>query len=232
MQLISVNVSLPKEVRYKGDIVTTGIFKEPVQGRIMLRKINLDGDGQADLENHGGPYRAVYVYSMENYDYWRRELRRNDFSFGQFGENFTVEGMLEDEIHLGDIFRVGGATVQVTQPRPPCFKLGLKMGMPQFPKKFLASGRVGFYLRVCEEGEVGAGDIIERIKMDPERMTVRAVSRLLFFDTDDVANAGKAVRIAALSPGWHQAFAARLSEAGVTIEPSQNRSAKKECCGP
>ncbi len=232
MKLISVNVSLPKEVRYKRDVVATGIFKEPVQGHVVLRKLNLDGDGQADLENHGGPYRAVYVYSIENYAHWKRELHRNDFTFGQFGENFTVEGMLEDEIHIGDIFRVGGATVQVTQPRPPCFKLGLKMGMPQFPKKFLASGRVGFYLRVCEEGEVGAGDVIERIKVDPEHMTVREINQLLFFDTNNIELVKKAVRIEALSPGWRQAFEERMAEAGVPIAYNHEKRKGQECCGP
>jgi MOSC domain-containing protein YiiM len=232
MKLLSVNVSLPQEVRYKNDVVTTGIFKEPVQGHIMLRRLNLDGDGQADLENHGGFYRAVYAYSIENYNYWKRELRRSDFSFGQFGENFTVEGMLEDEIHIGDVFRVGGAMVQVTQPRPPCFKLGIKMGMAQFPKRFLASSRVGFYLRVCEEGEVGAGDTFERIKVDSEQMSVREVNQLLFFDTDDIERAKKAVRIESLAPGWRKAFAERLSDAGVIVEYRHERSDKKECCGP
>src|SRR5919202_937209 len=169
MKLLSVNVSLPRKVPHGRKTVSTGIFKEPVAGRIMLRTLNLDGDGQADLVNHGGIYRAVYVYSIENYGYWQRELGRTDFSFGQFGENFTVEGMLEDDVYVGDVFRVGEALVEVTQPRPPCFKLGIKMGMAEFPKLFLASGRVGFYLRILEEGEVGAGDSFERIKSDPER---------------------------------------------------------------
>ncbi|MBD0253785.1 MAG: MOSC domain-containing protein, partial [Rubrobacter sp.] len=155
MKLLSVNVSPPKEVT-KGDrTVTTGIFKEPVDGRVMLRTLNLDGDGQADLVGHGGIYKAAYAYSVENYDYWKRELGRTDFPFGQFGENFTVEGMLEDEIHVGDVFRAGGALVEVTQPRVPCYKLGIKMGLRGFEKKFLASRRVGFYLRVLEEGDVG-----------------------------------------------------------------------------
>lgn len=134
MKLLSVNVSLPREVVRGGATVETGIFKEPVAGRVMLRNTNLDGDGQAGLTNHGGVHRAAYAYSIENYEYWRRELGRNDFVFGQFGENFTVEGMIEDDVNVGDLFRVGAATVEVSQPRPPCFKLGIKMGMPRFPK--------------------------------------------------------------------------------------------------
>jgi MOSC domain-containing protein YiiM len=194
--------------------VSTGIFKEPVRGRIMLRTLNLDGDGQADLVNHGGIHRAVYAYPIENYDYWRRELGRTDFTFGQFGENFTVEGMLEDSVCIGDVFRVGDALVEVSQPRPPCFKLGIKMGMPRFPKLFLGSGRVGFYLRVLEEGEVSAGDTFDLIESDPERMTVREMSHLLFFDLEDLEGAERALRIRALSPGWHDSFRERLIKAG------------------
>ena len=172
MKLLSVNVSLPRDVLHMKKTVSTGIFKESVVGRVMLRTLNLEGDGQADRENHGGLYKAVYAYSTEHYEHWKRELRRSDFTPGQFGENFTVQEMSEDDVHIGDVFRVGGALVQVTQPRAPCYKLGLRIGMPQFPKLFLASGRVGFYLRVLEEGEVGAGDVVERVKLDPERMTV------------------------------------------------------------
>src|SRR5215204_7170573 len=159
MKLLSVNVSPPAEVVHGGKTVTTGIFKEPVDGRVMLRTLNLDGDGQADLIGHGGIHKAAYAYSVENYEYWKRELGRTDFTFGQFGENFTVEGMLEDAVHIGDVFRVGDALVEVTQPRVPCYKLGLKMGLKGFEKKFLASCLVGFYLRVLEEGEVGVGDV-------------------------------------------------------------------------
>lgn len=202
MKLLSVNVSLPKEVSYNGTIITTGIFKEPVQGPVMLRTLNLDGDDQADRVAHGGIHKAVYVYSAENYAYWKRELDREDLLYGQFGENFTVEGMPDDMIHVGDIFRVGEALVEVTQPRVPCFKLGIKMGDPLFPKLFLVSERPGFYLRVLEEGEVGAGDVIERLKMGREQMTVREVHHLLFFDKRNVEAARRALRIPALSPGW------------------------------
>ncbi len=177
MRLLSVNVSLPSLVPYGRGMVSTGIFKVPVEDRVALRRLNLDGDGQADLVNHGGPHRAAYAYPVENYEYWARELDRADFAFGQFGENFTVEGMTEDDVHIGDVFRVGGALVEVSQPRPPCFKLGIKMGMPKFPKLFLASGRVGFYVRVLEEGEVGRGDVFERVVAHPERVTVRRDER-------------------------------------------------------
>ncbi|CAN5816842.1 hypothetical protein BH18ACT11_BH18ACT11_08070 [soil metagenome] len=217
MKLLSVNISPPKEVVHGRKTVTTGIFKAPVDGRIMLRKLNLDGDGQADLVGHGGIYKAAYAYSVENYDYWERELGRTDFAFGQFGENFTVERMLEDEIHVGDVFRVGGALVEVTQPRVPCYKLGIKMGLRGFEKKFLASGRVGFYLRVLEEGKVGAGDALHRVTTGPERMTVQEICHLLYFDPENLAGARKALGIRALSTGWRQSFEERLAKTGASI---------------
>jgi len=232
MKLLSVNVSLPKEVPYMDKRTTTGIFKEPVSGRVLLRSLNLDGDGQADLKGHGGIYKAVYAYSIENYDYWKRELGRTDFTPGQFGENFTVERMLDDAIYIGDEFRVGRALVEVTQPRVPCFKLGIKMGMPQFPKMFLASCRVGFYLRVLEEGEVGTGDVVERVKTDPERMSVREVCHLLYFDQKNLEGAQKALRIQALSSGWRGSFEERLTKAGIPIEHSEEPREGEKCCGP
>ena len=195
MRLLSVNVSYPMEVVHRRKTVSTGIFKEPVSGRVMLREFNLDGDGQADLVNHGGLHRAVYAYTVEHYDYWGRDLVRDDLSFGQFGENFTVEGMTEDDVHIGDVFRVGDALVEVSQPRPPCFKLGIKMGMSHFPKLFLASGRVGFYLRVLEEGEVGAGDGIERVRQRSRKI--------------DGARDEPPALLRSRGPGWRQAGAAR-----------------------
>ncbi len=213
MKLLSVNVSLPKEIDHRGKAVTTGIFKEPVDGRVMLRALNLDGDGQADLIGHGGKFRAVYVYSYDNYAYWKRELGRTDFTFGQFGENFTVDGMLDDAIHVGDVFRVGGALVEVTQPRVPCFKLAIRMGLEGFQNILLSSNRIGFYLRVLEEGEVGAGDVIERVKTDPQRMTVGEVNNLLYFDLGNLEDSRKALRIKALSPGWRGSFEDRLAKA-------------------
>jgi MOSC domain-containing protein YiiM len=189
--------------------------------------MNLDGDGQANLENHGGIYQAAYVYSVENYDHWRHELGRDDLAFGQFGENFTVEGMAEDHIHIGDVFRVGDALVEVAQPRTPCFKLGIKMGMPRFPKMFLASGRVGFYLRVLKEGEVGAGDTFERVEECPERISVRQISRLLFFKPENPERAKRALRIRALSPGWRSSFKDCLTKVGK----NQDDAAEKESSG-
>jgi MOSC domain-containing protein YiiM len=217
MKLLSVNVSRPREVAHRSETVTTGIFKEPAEGRVMLGTLNLDGDGQADLVGHGGIYKAAYAYSVENYEYWKRELRREDLAFGQFGENFTVEGMPEDEVHIGDVFRVGGALVEVTQPRVPCYKLALKMGLKGFEKRFLASCRVGFYLRVLEEGEVGAGDGVDRVRIDPERITVREMCHLLYFDPENLEGARKALRIRALSPGWRQSFEQRLAKTAAQI---------------
>jgi MOSC domain-containing protein YiiM len=204
---------MPQAQRYGRELVRTAGAKSPVPNA-LLRSLGFDGDGQADLVNHGGVHRAAYAYPVENYDHWRRELGRDDLSFGQFGENFTIEGMTEDDIHIGDVFRVGDALVEVSQPRPPCFKLGIKMAMPRFPKLFLASGRVGFYLRVLEEGEVGAGDEIERVRRDPERLTVRETSHLLFFEGEDLEGARRALRVPALSPGWRESFEERLVPAG------------------
>ncbi len=206
MKLLSVNVSLPREVPYKGKTVRTGIFKEAAQGRVKLGGLNLEGDGQADLVGHGGIYKAVHVYSIENYDYWKRELGRDDFSYGQFGENFTVEGMPDDKVNVGDVFRVGTALVEVTQPRVPCFKLAMKMERPDFLKFFMPSERVGFYFRVLEEGEVGAGDVVERVKIDPEQMTVREMFHSLYFAKQKLEGARKALRIPAMSPGWRSSF--------------------------
>jgi len=211
MKLISVNVSSPKVIQYKGETVTTGIFKEPVQGRVMLRELNLAGDGQADLTVHGGIHQAVYVYPFEHYDYWKQKLGREDLTYGQFGENFTVAGMIEDQVHIGDVFRIGNAMVQITQPRVPCYKLAIKMNLPKFPKLFMASGRTGFYLRVLQEGEVGAGDAIARIEIAPEKVTVQEVFHLAFRDHDDLDALNKALRVRGLSPGWHGMFAERLA---------------------
>jgi MOSC domain-containing protein YiiM len=211
MKVLSVNVSMPRGVAYRGRTVETGIFKEPVDGRVMLRSLNLDGDGQADLENHGGPYRAAYVYTYEHYEYWRATLGLTELSFGKFGENLTVTGMPEDEVHIGDVFGVGEAVVQVTQPRPPCYKLGIRIGRPTFPKHFLASGRVGFYLRVLKEGEVGAGDRIELMESHPEQMSVHEVVHLLYFDTENREAARRASNLEALTPRWREIFARRAA---------------------
>ena len=211
MKLLSVNVSQLTTVDYRGRSVATGIFKAPVAGRVMARRMTLEGDRQADLSVHGGADKAVYVYPSEHYMTWTQELGQNDLPMGQFGENLTVEGMLEETVHIGDTFRVGGALLQVTQPRVPCYKLGLKMGSARFPKTFLASYRTGYYMRVLEEGTVGAGDSIERIGTDPERMTIPQAVRLAFFEPDDVPALEKVLRIEALSQDWRTMFQEQLT---------------------
>jgi MOSC domain-containing protein YiiM len=176
--------------------------------------LNLEGDQQADLSVHGGPYQAVYVYPFEHYASWQRELGRDDFTFGQFGENFTVSGMLEKQVCIGDVFRVGSALFQVTQPRVPCFKLAAKMGSPEFPKLFMASARTGFYLRVMEEGDVGAGDLIVQENQNSFRMTVESVFRLAYFDWENVQKLKEALCLVSLSPNWQRMFEERLEELG------------------
>lgn len=213
MKLLSVNVSQPKEVSYNGERIKTGIFKEPVSGRTMMRHLNLDGDGQGDPTVHGGIHKAVYVYPIEHYDYWKQELGRNDLTYGKFGENLTVEGMLEDTVHIGDVFRIGEALVEVSQPRVPCFKLGIKMRDPQIVKPFLQSERVGFYVRVLEEGKVGAGDAIERTKVGEGQMTVKEIVHLRHFDNANATAADKAANLPALTPSWRDSFAEIVSKA-------------------
>ena len=216
MKLLSVNVSLPRPVDYQGRTVETGIFKSPVSGRVPVRRLNLDGDGQADLTGHGGVNRAVYAYPYEHYGHWAVELGRDDFSYGQFGENLTVEGLTEETVYIGDVIRIGTARLEVSQPRPPCFKLGLRMGQPTFPKAFLASGRVGFYLRVLEEGEIGAGDDIFREALGVGRMTVREISHLLHFDKGNREAAARAAELPALSQPWRESFAGLAGKPSTT----------------
>ncbi len=181
-RLLSVNLAVPRTFEYHGQTLPTGIFKEPAAGRVRLGELSLDGDIQADRRYHGGAEKAVYLYPSEHYPLWRKFLSRDDLSGGFFGENFTTEGLLEDTVHIGDIFRVGSAVVQVTNPRSPCFKLGLKVGSARFIKTFLESRRLGFYLRVLEEGDVGAGDPIGRIQTAPERVTVAEKIERVFFE--------------------------------------------------
>ncbi len=211
-KLLSVNVSLPKEIEYKGKVVTTGIFKEPVQGTVKVRTLNIDGDGQADLIGHGGEMRAVYVYSHANYRNWEKELGRNDFTMGQFGENFTVEGMLDNEIHIGDQFRIGTTLFEVSQPRVPCYKLAIKMKEESFYSRILKSGRLGFYFRVLEEGEVCAGDEIHTVKVDLQGLTISEVNDLMYFDKENYNGFREALKIRPLSPGWRLTFEDRLSK--------------------
>ena len=210
MRLLSVNIGLPRTFVHDGKTVATGIFKEPVAGRLKLHSLGVAGDSQSDLKVHGGIYKAVYSYPVEHYAYWSRELGRNDFTFGQFGENLTISGFTEDDVHIGDMFRIGTALLEVTQPRVPCFKLAFKMNAPDFINRFTASGRTGFYQRVLAEGEIGAGDTIERVKTDPRRVTVREMMRLMHIDREDFPMIEKAVGIPALTPGWREELKERL----------------------
>jgi MOSC domain-containing protein YiiM len=209
-RLLSVNVSLPRSVDHEGRTVLTGIFKEPVTGRVGVRRLNVQGDGQADLRVHGGPDKAVYAYDLSGYEYWRRELSR-DLPFGQFGENLTVEGMPETEVSIGDVLRVGTAVLQVTQPRSPCGKLVMKMGLPGFAKDFLRSERTGFYLRVLEEGEVGAGDAISVVREDPGRVRVMEMTGFLYGKPADEAGIRRALRIERLAGGLRGPLEERLT---------------------
>ena len=212
MKLLSVNVGQPRPVTHRGRTYMTSIFKQPVAGRVMLRRLNVDGDAQGNAVTHGGTHMAVYVYSADHYAHWAHELGRDDLSPGAFGENFTVEGMTEDRVRIGDRFRIGEALVAVTEPRTPCHKLAMRMGTEAFPKAFLASGRVGFYLRVLEEGEVGAGDGIAPVATDPESMTVREVVRVWAAGRKDPEGMRRALELPALSPSWRAVFAQRLGE--------------------
>lgn len=183
MRLVSLNTGLPREVAWRGINVTTGIFKQPVEGRVALRRLKLDGDRQADLTVHGGEYKAVYCHPFAHYDYWKRELPGQKLPMGVFGENFTVDGALEDSVHLGDQFSVGTAEVVVTQPRLPCYKLGVRFQSDDMVKRFLASRRTGFYFAVTREGEVGAGDEIKAIDRDPNAVPVSEITRLYIAQT-------------------------------------------------
>ena len=211
MTLISINVGLPREITHGGRAVTTGIFKAPVAGPVWLGRLNLMGDGQADLRVHGGADKAVYLYPFEHYAYWAGELGRSDFSHGQFGENFTTSGLIEDEILIGDVLRIGVARMQVTQPRSPCFKLGIRMGDENFPARFAAANRTGFYLRVLEEGMVTAGDAIERVEHTAGSMNVRDVFRLRHVG-GTYAEYERTARLPGLSSSWRIAFERRLAE--------------------
>ncbi len=218
MKIVSVNVGLPREVLWHGRPVTTGIFKQPVEGRVALRKLNLDGDRQADLTVHGGEAKAVYCYPFAHYDYWRRELPGRDLPMAIFGENFTTEGLLEDSIHLGDRFSIGSAEVVVTQPRLPCYKLGLRFEADDMVKRFLASARTGFYFGVTREGEVGAGDEIKLLARDPNAVPISEITRLYVakrYGDDDVASVRRAMRVAAFPESWKSYLRERLQKMNV-----------------
>jgi MOSC domain-containing protein YiiM len=202
MKLISVNVGLPREVPWQGKVVTTGIFKKAVNSPLMLRTLNLEGDRQADLTVHGGVYKAVYAYPAEHYDYWRGELPDIDFPPGMFGENFTVEGLIEEKVLIGDRFRIGEAEVIVTQPRLPCYKLGVKFGRADMVKRFLASRRTGFYFAVLREGMVEAGNSIELIGREAESVSVADITRVYAFEKEDLETMQRAIKVKALPESW------------------------------
>src|SRR6266496_1751671 len=171
-RLLSVNVGLPRDIAWRGKTVHTAIWKEPVQGRRMVRRLNIDGDGQGDLLGHGGEHRAVFVYQIESYRYWQDRLGRSDFTYGQCGENFSVDGLSDDEVSIGDRYRIGEALFEVTQPRVTCYRVGIRMDEPAMPSLLVSHHRPGFYLRVLEEGEVQAGDGISKVADGPERLTI------------------------------------------------------------
>jgi MOSC domain-containing protein YiiM len=210
MKLISVNVGLPREIFWKERVITTGIFKEPVSGRVAVRKHNLDGDRQADLKVHGGPEKAVYAYPSEHYDFWRGELPGGELPWGMFGENLTTRGMMESEINVGDRFRIGTSALMVTQPRMPCFKLAAKFNRDDIIKRFLDSGRSGFYLAVTEEGEVGAGDVIERIYRDENDITIADAVKNYTSGAKDRDWLLRASRHPGLAKGWRKHFQKQL----------------------
>jgi MOSC domain-containing protein YiiM len=217
MNLVSVNIGMPREVSWHGRIVTTGIFKGPVRGRVALRKLNLDGDRQADLTVHGGEHKAVYCYPLAHYDYWKKELPGQELPMGMFGENFTVndggKGLLEESVHLGDRFSVGTAEVAVTQPRLPCYKLGVRFGSDDMVKRFLASGRTGFYLAVVREGEVGAGDELKLMAREPNAIAVSEITRLYVakrYSEAETAAVRRALQLPELPESWKEYFRERL----------------------
>jgi len=213
MTVRSVNVGLPREVLWHGRPVTTGIYKEPVDGRVALRTLNLDGDRQADLSVHGGAAKAVYCYPSEHYAYWRDELGRSDLPDGMFGENFTTIGVDEDSVHIGDEFAIGTARVVVTQPRMPCYKLGIRFGSDDMVKRLLASGRSGFYLAVVRDGQVGAGDPIERLARHPAAVRVSDITRLYVakrYGADEATMVLRALSVEALPDSWKEHLGKRL----------------------
>ena len=211
-RLLSVNVGLPRDVTWNGKTVRTSVWKSPVSGRRMVRKLDIDGDAQADLAGHGGEQRAVFVYQMDSYHYWQSFLDRSDFTFGQFGENFTVEGLLDSEVCVGDRYRIGDAIFEVTQPRVTCYRVGIRMNEPRMPALLVAHHRPGFYFRVLQEGEVGAGDDIVKITDGPERMSVADVDALLYLPGPSREQLQRALRIPALSKGWQGSFQAMLQQ--------------------
>jgi ferredoxin-NADP reductase/MOSC domain-containing protein YiiM len=209
--LVSVNVGLPADVEWQGKVVHTAVWKRPVAGRVMARRLNLDGDGQGDVAGHGGEHRAVMVYQLDSYRYWETYLQRDDFEYGQFGENLTVEGLADDEVCVGDRYRIGGALFEVTQPRVTCYRVGIRMNNPQMAALLVSHKRPGFYCRVLEEGEIGAGDEIVKVADGPEHVTVKEIDGLLYLPGHSVDQLQRALRIPSLSAGWKGSFEALVA---------------------
>jgi MOSC domain-containing protein YiiM len=214
MEIVSVNTGAPREIEWRGGVVRTSIFKEPVVGPVAVRRLNLDGDKQSDLSVHGGPNKAVYAYHAEHYEFWRNELPEAELGWGSFGENLTIAGLpSEDGISIGDRLRAGSALFAVTQPRLPCFKLSVRFGRADMVKRFLASGRTGFYFSVVEEGVLGAGDEVELVSRDPGRVSVADVTRLYAYDRRDLETMRRAAALEALPEEWRSWFRERISAA-------------------
>ena len=220
-RLLSINVGLPRDIEWKGRTVRTAIWKDPVRGRWRVARLNLVGDGQGDLAGHGGEQRAVFVYQIESYRYWQEQLKRTDFVHGQFGENFTVEGLPDDAVCIGDRYRIGSALFEVTQPRVTCYRVGIRMDEPRMPALLTSRGRPGFYFRVLQEGEVGAGDEIVKVGDATEQMTIAEINALLYSSNHPRDRLERALRIEALSPGWRRSFEA-LRQSQTTAAGSGN----------
>ncbi len=215
MKIISLNVARPRLTVYHGETINTGIFKKPVFGRIALRTLNLEGDQQADLTVHGGPYKAVYAYPSEHYEYWRGQLPGIDLPWGMFGENFTTEGLAEDELHIGDRFRIGSSSVMVRQPRMPCYKLAARFQRDDMIERFLRSGRSGVYFSVEEEGEVGNGDSFELISQNRDGITIAEMNQLFLNEKYNHDLLEKAIATAPLPEEWREYFLPRLKSRAV-----------------
>jgi MOSC domain-containing protein YiiM len=215
MKLLSVNVSPPREASWGGKTVTTGIFKRPVPGRVLVRTLNLEGDRQADLRLHGGPDKAVYAYPSEHYSFWRSELPEIEFQWGMFGENLTTVGLLENEVNIGDRFRIGSVELVVTQPRMPCYKLNVRFGRKDIVKRFLRSRRMGFYFAVEREGEIGAGDSVARVARDRHGVTVADIARLYIDERSDLPLLRRVLRLEALPDSWRQYFREQIAKPGT-----------------
>src|SRR5262249_38166626 len=221
-RLLSVNVGLPKDVSWQGRTVHTAVWKEPVDGPRLVRRLNIDGDGQGDLAGHGGEQRAVFVYQIESYRFWQDYLSRDDFTYGQFGENLTVQGLADDEVCVGDRFRIGSAVFEVSQPRVTCYRVGIRMSDARMPALLISQHRTGFCFRVLQEGTIQAGDDVVLVARGPEAMTVADVDALLYLPGHSHHQISRALEIPALSPGWKMSFEAMLSqgaELGATGNP-------------